>query len=198
MNLPTKITVSRIILSIIIIILMLFPFSEIGIDVPVVRCGIDINSIYIICAILFVIASVTDYLDGHLARKLNMVTDLGKMLDAIADKLLINPILIIFASEGIISPLIPVVLVIRDIIVNAIKMQTASNGKVLAAIYSGKIKTATLMVGTFLLFINDWPFIYSNIRIDLLLIYFATFMSLVSMVEYYLLNKKYLFLDNKK
>lgn len=190
MNTPTKLTVFRIVLSVVIIIGMIFPFSSIGLDVPVVRFGIDVGLNYIICCILFIVASFTDFLDGYLARKNNQVTDLGKMLDSIADKILVNPLLIIFASEGLISPIVPVVIVTRDIVVNAIKMEASSHGKVVAAIGSGKIKTAAMMVGMVLLFIGDAPFIFINVRVDLILIYFATIMSIVSMIEYYNLNKK--------
>ena len=190
MNFPTKLTVSRIVLAVMIILFMIFPFESVGIEIPVLRCGVDINTKYIFCCVLFIVASITDFLDGHLARKHNQVTDLGKMLDAIADKLLVNPILIVFASEGIISPIVPVVVVARDIVVNALKMQAAANGTVIAAIGSGKVKTASLMVGTVLLFISDVPFIYINLRIDLLLIYFATFMSIISMFQYFKVAKK--------
>ncbi len=190
MNTPTKLTIFRIVLSIIIIILMVFPFGMIGIDIPVLRMGVDISVKYLICCVLFIIASFTDFLDGYLARKNNQVTELGKMLDAIADKILVNPVLIIFAAEGIISPIVPVIIVIRDIVVNAVKMEAGRRGKAVAAIKSGKIKTAALMIGIVMLYIGDVPFIFKNIRVDLLLIYFATFMSLISMVEYITLNKK--------
>ena len=189
MNTPTKLTVSRIVMAIVLMIIMIFPFSSIGIDVPVLRFGIDLSLKYVICALLFIVASITDFFDGYLARKNKEVTDLGKMLDAIADKVLVNPILIIFASEGIISPIIPVIIVTRDIVVNAIKMEAARSGKAVAAISSGKIKTASLMVGIVLLFLGNVPFVFINIRVDLLLIYFATIMSLASMIEYYKLNK---------
>ncbi len=193
MNLPTKLTVSRIILSILIMGLLLFPLEALGIYFPVIRTRIDIDLKYVVAGILFIIASITDFLDGYLARKNNQVTDTGKMLDAIADKVLVNPLLIIFAAEGFISPIVPVVVVVRDIVVNAIKMQAAAKGKVVAAISSGKIKTASLMIGMVLLFFADVPFIYFNIRVDLLFIYFATIMSLVSMVQYYQMNKKIIF-----
>lgn len=196
MNLPTKLTVTRIILAVFIMILLIFPFNAVGISLPVIRAGVDIDFRYLIAGIIFIIASITDFFDGYLARKNNQVTDTGKMLDAIADKVLVNPILIIFAAEGLISPIVPVVVVVRDIVVNTIKMEVASKGKVVAAIKSGKIKTASLMIGIVLLFFNDVPFIYINIRIDLLFIYFATIMSLVSMVQYYLLNKKILFKES--
>ena len=193
MNLPTKLTVFRIFLAIVVMVLLMFPFGAVGFDFPVIRTVIDIDLKYVVAGIIFIVASITDFLDGYLARKYNQVTDTGKMLDAIADKVLVNPVLIIFAAEGMISPIVPVVVVVRDIVVNAIKMEAASRGKVVAAIKSGKIKTASLMIGIILLFFGNVPFVYLNIRIDLLFIYFATIMSLVSMVQYYLLNKKIIF-----
>jgi len=196
MNLPNKLTILRIILALIICVLLMFPFDAIGYNFPVIRAGVDIDMKYVISGIIFIVASLTDFLDGYLARKNNQVTDLGKMLDAIADKVLVNPILIIFAAEGLISPIVPVIVVIRDIVVNAIKMEAASKGKVVAAISSGKIKTASLMIGMILVFFGNIPFVYINIRIDLLFIYFATIMSLVSMIQYYSLNKKILFDKN--
>lgn len=198
MNLPTKLTVGRVLLAIVVMAILIFPFEAIGINLPVLRLKVDIDIRYIIAGIIFIIASVTDFLDGYLARKNNQVTDTGKMLDAIADKVLVNPVLVIFAAEGLISPIVPVIVIIRDIVVNAIKMEAASKGKVVAAISSGKIKTAALMIGMVLLFFGNLPFVYVNIRVDLLFIYFATIMSLVSMVQYYKLNKKIIFSSNEK
>ena len=190
MNLPTKLTIVRIILAIIICSILLFPFEAVGISLPTIRAGIDFDIRYIVAGVIFVIASLTDFLDGYLARKNNQVTDLGKMLDAIADKVLTNPVLIIFAVEGAFSPIVPVIVIVRDIVVNAIKMEAASKGKVVAAISSGKIKTASLMIGMILVFFNNYPFIFKNIELHYLFIYFATIMSLVSMIQYYSLNKK--------
>lgn len=197
MNVPTKLTVLRIFLAVVICVLLVFPFDAIGFSFPVIRTRVDIDVKYVIAGVVFIIASFTDFLDGYLARKNKQVTDLGKMLDAIADKILVNPILIIFAAEGLISPIVPVVVVIRDIVVNAIKMEVASKGKVVAAISSGKIKTASLMIGMVLLFFGNMPFVYLNVRVDLLFIYFATIMSLVSMFQYYSLNKKVFLVKNE-
>lgn len=196
MNLPTKLTVLRIILAIVVCGILLFPFEAVGISLPTIRAGVDFDIRYLVAGFIFIIASFTDFLDGYLARKNNQVTDLGKMLDAIADKVLVNPILIIFAVDGAFNPLVPVIVVVRDIVVNAIKMEAASKGKVVAAISSGKIKTASLMIGMILVFFNNFPFVYINIDLHYLFIYFATIMSLVSMVQYYSLNKK-IFLDEK-
>ena len=111
MNLPNKLTISRIIMSIIIIILLLFPFQMAGFDFPklFINEKLVVDSKYLIAGVLFIIASLTDFLDGYIARKNNLVTDFGKLLDAIADKVLVNSVLIILASQGFIHPIIPVV-----------------------------------------------------------------------------------------
>lgn len=191
MNLPTKLTISRIVLAIIIIILLCFPFYEIGINFPDVSIGVvDVNIKYIISGVLFLIASLTDYLDGHIARKKGLITNTGKMLDAIADKVLVNSVLIILAGLGEIHVIIPVIIVLRDILVNAIKMEAASRGKVVAAINSGKLKTATLMIGTTLVFFGNLPFELMGLDVANFFLYFATIMSITSMIEYYNINKK--------
>lgn len=193
MNFPTKLTVVRIVLAVVVMGLLLFPFDAIGVSIPVIRVGVDMDLRYVIAGVIFLIASVTDFFDGYLARKNNQVTDTGKMLDAIADKILVNPILIIFSAEGLLSPVVPVVVVVRDIVVNTIKMEAAAKGKVVAAIKSGKIKTASLMTGMVLLFFSNMPFELMGIRVDLFFLYFATIMSLVSMIQYFYLNKNIIF-----
>lgn len=193
MNTPTKLTFFRIILTIIMIIILIFPFYLVGISFPQYEVmGIYVRLEYIIAGIIFIVASLTDFLDGYLARKNNQVTDLGKMLDAIADKALVNSALIILAYKGFIPVAIPVIIIFRDTIVDAIKMQASSKGRVVAAIKSGKIKTASMMVGVALVFFYNLPFEIWNIRVDDFLIYFATIMSVVSMIEYFNLNKKYI------
>ena len=194
MNVPTKLTIVRIVMAIVIIILLLFPFYSVGISFPkFIVGGIYVKSQYFIAGILFILASFTDFLDGYLARKNNQITNTGKMLDAIADKVLVDSVLIILACHGLIAPIIPVVVVLRDVVVNAIKMEAAGKGKVIAAISSGKIKTASLMVGIALVFFYNLPFEFWNIRVADFLLYFATIMSIISAVEYYKLNKSLLF-----
>ena len=194
MNLPNKITVARLFLTVVIILLLCVPFSYFGITFPKYDVnGITVELQYLIAGVFFIIASLTDFLDGHIARKYHLVTDTGKMLDAIADKALVSPILIILACQGFIPVIIPVVYVTRDIIVDAIKMQAASKGKVVAAIKSGKLKTASMMVGTTLVFFYNIPFEFINIRVDLFLLYFACIMAVVSAVEYFNLNKELIF-----
>ena len=191
MNTPTKLTFLRIILTIVINIILIFPFYLVGFNFPQYEVGgIYIRLEYIIAGIVFIVASLTDFLDGYLARKNNQVTDLGKMLDAIADKALVNSALIILAYKGFIPVAIPVIIIFRDTIVDAIKMQASSKGKVVAAIKSGKIKTASMMVGLVLTFFYNLPFEFWNIRVADFLVYFATIMSIISMIEYFNLNKK--------
>ncbi len=191
MNLPNKLTITRIVLSIIIIIILCFPFYEIGIDFPdVTTVDVDLNLRYIISGILFIIASLTDFLDGYIARKKGLITNTGKMLDAIADKILVNSVLIVLTSLNEIDAIIPVVIVVRDILVNTIKMEAAAKGKVVAAIKSGKLKTASLMIGVILIFFGNLPFELIGLRVAEFFLYFATIMSIVSMIQYYNINKK--------
>ena len=194
MNLPTKLTVARIVMTFIIIFILIFPFYMMGVQFPVYTIhGIAVESEYIIAGILFILASLTDFVDGYLARKNNQVTNLGKMLDAIADKILVDSVLIILACQGFISIIVPVVIVLRDTFVDAIKMQAASRGKVVAAIKSGKIKTATLMVGTVLAFFYNMPFEFIGLDVKAFFLLVGTVMSIVSMIEYYKLNKDLIF-----
>jgi len=195
MNLPTKITVSRLVLTVFIVLLLCVPFSYFGFNFP----KYDFYGVGPIClnqliaGVLFIIASLTDYLDGYLARKNNQVTDLGKMLDAIADKVLVNPVLIVLAANHTIPVIIPVIYITRDIVVDAIKMQAATKGKVQAAIKSGKYKTAIMMVGLCLVFFYNIPFAFINIRVDIGLLFIACILSVVSAVEYYKINKDLIF-----
>ena len=194
MNTPTKLTILRIILTIVMIFILLFPFYEVGIVFPrFLFSGIYVKSEYIIGGIIFLIASFTDFLDGYLARKNHQVTELGKMLDAIADKALVNSALVILAIKGFIPAFVPVIIIFRDTVVDAIKMEVGRTGKAVAAITSGKIKTATMMVGLGFAFFYNLPFELWNIRVSDFLLYFATIMSILSMVEYFKQSKNIIF-----
>lgn len=191
MNLPNKLTITRIILTIVIIILCLFPFYIIGINFPKFNIdGLVVDSNYLIAGVIFILAAVTDYFDGEIARRKNLVTDTGKLLDAIADKVLVNSVLIIFAVKGFIPAIVPVIYIFRDEIVNSLKMDALRKGRVVAAIKSGKLKTASMMLGLSLMFFYNLPFELINIKVADFLIYFALIMSIVSLVEYYNLWKK--------
>ncbi len=191
MNLPNKLTMLRIFLSIVIIILLLFPFDMTGISLPKLfvneKAVIDIK--YIIAGVLFITASLTDFLDGYIARKYNLITDFGKLIDAIADKVLVNSVLIILAASGFIHPIIAVIVVLRDTVVNSIKMVAASKGTVVAAIGSGKLKTACLMIGIVLTLFYNMPFELWNLKVSDFLLIIAAILSIVSGIQYYKQNK---------
>lgn len=191
MNVPNRLTLARIILTIVIIFLCLFPFYSLGIYFPKFNIGgLVIDSIYFISGLIFIIAAFTDYLDGKIARDNNLVTDTGKLLDAIADKVLVNSVLVIFAVRGFIPAFVPVIYIFRDEVVNSLKMDALRRGKVVAAITSGKIKTAAMMIGLSLMFFYNLPFELMNLKVADFLIYFATVMSIVSGFEYYIMWKK--------
>ncbi len=197
MNLPNKITVSRIILSVIVLIIMVFPFYQIGFDWPtyLIAGRLEVNLKYILCAVLFIIASTTDFLDGYIARKNNLVTDFGKVMDAIADKILVNGILIVLAIDGFISPAIPVIIITRDTFVDSIKMVAGQSGHAVGASIAGKIKTICMMIGVSLMLLYNLPFELIGIRVADALIVLATILSVVSGVQYYQNNKKALLKD---
>lgn len=199
MNLPNKLTMSRIIMAFVIIGVLLFPFDATGIELPKIFINetlvVDVK--YIIAGVLFIIASLTDFVDGYIARKYNLVTDFGKMIDAIADKVLVNSVLIILCATGFIHPIITVVVIVRDSIVNSIKMVAGSKGQVVAAIKSGKLKTACLMVGIVLTLFYNLPFELINLKVSDFLLVIAAVLSVISGVQYYYMNKHLIF-ESKK
>lgn len=198
MNLPNKITLGRIVLTIIILSIMLFPFYDLGInEVTFLVSGKVVVSLkFIICGILFMIASLTDYLDGSMARKNNLVTDFGKVMDAIADKILVNGILVILACNGYIPIIVPVIIIIRDTAVDSIKMVAGSkSGKAVGASIFGKIKTACMMVGITFMFFSNIPFELFGFSIGYYLILVACVLSVYSGIQYFMVNKKFLLKD---
>jgi len=212
MNLPTKITFSRIIATIILII-ALFVLSFFALpDLPVLG-NTRINLIFLIIFVFFVIASYTDHLDGKLARKNNQVTDLGKFLDPVADKLLVSSMLIFLIAPSIFAPYtnnqisFPVwcviIMVARDTVVDALRFIAAQKGVVIAANIFGKLKTVLQMVTISLVLLNDFPFhyLYPNNTIPYLsvthiFIYITTLVSFLSGVIYVIQNK-HVFLKEK-
>ncbi len=146
MNLPNKITIARILL---VPIMMLMPY--IGITA---KTSFGLPIVNIIILIIFLVASFTDYLDGHIARKRNIVTNFGKFLDPIADKLLVLAALVMLVEARIIPGWIPIIIAAREFMVSAIRMLAATEGKVIAASKLGKIKTVTQMVAISLAFLD--------------------------------------------
>ncbi len=187
MNLANRLTISRIVMAFFIIVFLLIPWNDFNISFPTFLAGgkvlVDVR--YIIVGIIFIIASITDYFDGRIARANNMVTDFGACLDAIADKVLVNGLLIILAYQGFISEVIPVIIITRDIIVDALKTLSASQGVVVKANIWGKVKTIFMMLGLTLVLFYNMPFELWNIKLDYILVYLATILSVVSAMVYY-------------
>ncbi len=194
MNLPNRLTVLRIIMIPIIVLVYLFPYSQFGIDIPVYDVRfVSISLINIIVLILFALTSFTDYLDGQIARKKNLITTFGKFADPIADKLLVNTMFILFAAQGII-PVVPVlVMLARDTIVDGCRMIAASNGKVVAAGYLGKVKTVSQMLAIVLILVNNLPFELWRLPISDMVLWFAAIVSFASGVSYFMQMKEYIF-----
>lgn len=207
MNLPTKITFSRI-----IVVLLLFT------TVFVLSCIPGINNfavfgpenapvtiIYLVMAIVFIVGSGTDWLDGYLARRNNQVTTLGKFLDPIADKMLVNSTLIFLAAAPLFSNsdniltlnvFVVILFIVRDLIVDAVRLMAASgNQKVISASIFGKLKTIFQMIAIPVYLLNGFPFSYfdagwpKGLRIADILMYIALFFSLLSGIIYLVKNK---------
>lgn len=193
-NFPNKLTMMRIILSVVVLFILLFPWEMVNVSFKryLINGTVILDIKYVIAGVLFVIASVTDFLDGYLARKYNLVSDFGKVMDAIADKILVNGLLIVLCANGSIHPVIPVVIILRDTIVNTIKMVAGNNGDVVGAIKTGKFKTACLMIGLTLKLFGNFPMGLINIALDDFFLITATVLSVVSGVQYYMMYRKYL------
>ena len=194
MNLANKITMSRVIMALVIMIILLFPFEGLGISLPtfLISGKILVEVKYLIAGVLFIIASLTDFLDGYVARHYHMVTDFGKMVDAISDKMLTNSLLVILASSHMISPIIAVVFIVRDITVDSIKMVIGNKGHAVAAIGIAKLKTATLMVGLTLTLFYNLPFELIGIRVSDCFLIISAILSVVSGFQYYLMARPYI------
>lgn len=205
MNIPTKITTVRIIL-VVLLLGMLFVCSVIPDFQSPMLGDSGINLIYLIACIVFIIASLTDFLDGYLARKWHQVTDLGKFLDPIADKMLVNGLLIFLvfpwgfaSSQRCLVPTFCVILmVVRDLVVDGLRFIAAKKNEVIAANIFGKLKTVSQMIAIPVVLLNGWPFSYFDsswpveANISSILIYIATFFSILSGIIYVVQNRKVL------
>ena len=201
-NIPTKITLARIalVVGLLVYLFVCQVLGSLGEMPDFVLGDTGIHLTYLIACVVFVVAAATDAVDGYLARKWHQVTDLGKFLDPIADKMLVNSLLIFlcvpstFASGQMTSPVFCVILmVLRDLVVDTMRFVAASKGEVVAANIFGKLKTVFQMVAIPVCLLNGFPLsylggpaLYDGAHI---LIYLATLMSLVSGVIYVVENR---------
>ena len=164
MNLPNKLTLLRICLIPVFVILMLS----------------KVSNFFLISCVIFIIASITDFLDGKIARKYNLVTDFGKFMDPLADKLLVLSALICMIEYDLVAGWMVIIIVARELTVSILRAIAADNGKVIAASGGGKIKTTSQMIAIILLLIGAN---YSNSQIvfvGTIAMYIATIFTLYS------------------
>lgn len=194
MNLPNKLTVLRIILVPIVCIVWMFPYEQFGIQIGYLNImNVTVSYLNIIVLALFAFASFTDFLDGKIARKNNLITTFGKFADPIADKLLVNMMLILLAYNHMI-PVVPVVIMIlRDIIVDGCRMIAAQRGIVVSAGLLGKMKTAFQMFTIIFVLLNNLPFEIWSIPVSDVMVWFTSFISIAGGYSYFMQIRKFIF-----
>lgn len=187
MNIPNRLTIIRILLVPVVVAVYLCMDPTL--------CVIDETSGLalrdVIAFVIFAVASITDFFDGMLARKNNWITSFGKFSDPIADKMLVNTVLILmvyFHQANVIAVLL---MIARDLIVDGLRMSAANSGEVVSAGIFGKLKTVLQMFALVFLLLKDWPFVYMGIRMDQILLWAATVASLYSGLIYFNQLKKY-------
>lgn len=187
MNLPNKITVSRIFLIPLFLIIMLAPFNW-----GDLRVGDEsIPVAHVIGALLFIIASTTDWVDGYYARKLNLVTNLGKFLDPLADKLLVSAALIVLVDLDLVydQSWIVIAIISREFAVTGLRLVLAGTGEVVAANTLGKIKTWTQIIAISALLLHNLPFSLISFPFANIALWIALFFTVWSGWDYFAKNK---------
>lgn len=178
MNLPNKITLARIILVPVFMAFLLiespkghtlFPHQD------------------IVAALIFILASITDGLDGYIARSRGMVTNLGKFMDPLADKLLVSAALISLVQLRIIPAWVVWVILAREFAITGLRAIAASEGTVISASTMGKLKTVVQVIAISLLLLHDWPFSWIGLNgIGIVLLYIALIITVISGIDYFL------------
>ncbi|QJC52220.1 CDP-diacylglycerol--glycerol-3-phosphate 3-phosphatidyltransferase [Paenibacillus albicereus] len=185
MNLANKITLARIFLVPVILFFLLIRF-----DLGMVRFeDFELTYTQIIAALIFIIAASTDGLDGYLARKNKMVTNLGKLLDPLADKLLVAAVLISLVQMDKLSAFIAIVIISREFAVTGLRQVALLEGAVLAASTWGKWKTGVQIAMIIALLLNNFPFALVDIRMDLILSWAAALITIWSGIDYFVKNR---------
>ena len=184
MNIPNRLTIIRILLVPVVVAVYLCMDPTIGVIDE--ASGLALRDV--IAFVIFAVASITDFFDGMLARKNNWITSFGKFADPIADKMLVNTVLVYFHQANVIAVLL---MIARDLIVDGLRMSAANSGEVVSAGIFGKLKTVLQMFALVFLLLKDWPFVYMGICMDQILLWAATVASLYSGWIYFNQLKKY-------
>jgi CDP-diacylglycerol---glycerol-3-phosphate 3-phosphatidyltransferase len=191
-NLPNKITISRICLIPLFLVIILAPFSW-----GEWRTGtVSIPVTHLVGAFIFIVASTTDWIDGYYARKYNMVTNLGKFLDPLADKLLVSAALIALVELGLAPAWAAIVIISREFAVTGLRLVLAGGGEVVAANMLGKIKTWAQIVAISALLLHNLPFELISFPFATIALWVAVIFTIVSGWDYFAKNKN-VFINSK-
>ncbi|EXJ22686.1 CDP-diacylglycerol--glycerol-3-phosphate 3-phosphatidyltransferase [Alkalibacterium sp. AK22] len=182
MNLPNKITLFRIFMIPLFMILVLVPFNLGTLE----GMGSTVTLQMLLAAIVFSAASFTDWLDGYLARKMNIVSNFGKFADPLADKMLVMTALIILVELGLAPSWVVALIVSRELAVTGLRLiLVEQGGTVMAAGWPGKIKTNTQMFAIIFLLINDYPFGNLPVSVGTVLLYICLIFTIYSGIDYF-------------
>lgn len=186
MNLPNKITISRICLIPLFLIVMLYDF-----DWGSITVGDEvIPYTHLVGAFIFIFASTTDWIDGYIARKYNLVTNMGKFLDPLADKLLVSAALITLVDLGYVPAWMTIVIISREFAVTGLRLLLAGEGEVVAAALLGKIKTWIQIIAISVYLLHNVPFNMIGIPFDYISMWAAVIMTIWSGWDYFAKNKE--------
>ncbi len=189
MNLPNKLTFLRLLLIPFFLVLTAYPFDWGTVE----WLGSEIKIHILLAAILFIVASFTDWLDGYIARRDNLVTNFGKFADPLADKLLVASAMIMLVELGQAPGWVVAVIIAREFAVTGLRLLLVEQGgTVLAAAWPGKIKTVSQMFSIIFLLMNDFPFGWLGFSIGTILLYVALFFTIYSGFDYFY-NARHLF-----
>jgi len=140
------------------------------------------DNLLLLSGLLLTIASLTDWLDGYWARKYNAVSNLGRFMDPVADKILVIAVLIVFLTQGLLSPILVLILISRDILIGGIRSAAASEGLIISAGKTGKLKTALQMIAMIIIYARG---IYPGfLDLGVYMLWGTVFLSLYSGYEY--------------
>ena len=187
MNIANRLTIARIVMIPLFLLIMCFPKDTLGM-VNVFHSNLSVS--WVLAMIIFTIASITDFLDGYLARKYHLITNFGKFADPLADKLLVMTAFITLVGAGVIPMWIVAVIVCRELAVTGLRLLLVNDGEVLAAAWPGKVKTATQMLAIIFLLIDDFPVKGLPFSIGTILLYVCLVATVYSGVDYFIKNKQ--------
>jgi CDP-diacylglycerol---glycerol-3-phosphate 3-phosphatidyltransferase len=184
-NLANKITLVRIFLVPVVMLFLLVKY-----DLGRVQFGKEVITVSeIIAALIFILAAVTDGLDGYIARKKKLVTNLGKFLDPLADKLLISAALISLVEMQRLDAWIAIVIISREFAVTGLRLVAAAEGHVIAASALGKLKTIVQIIAIVALMLNNFPFSSISLPFSRIFVWLAVIVTVWSGVDYFIKNK---------